>query len=273
MFHLPSFLFLAACNFSTGDTYDVEGLVLKVEESSILVDHEEIPGFMEAMVMPFSADPNLLRGLSRGDRIKARLLVSTAEISSQLIGIEVTGREDLPQMETDPVQTKALEVGGVLEGMDLPTAGGPLRLGEGQGQTTVLSFLFTSCPLPEYCPLLATKLVQLQERIRGEARIVIVTLDPDTDTFEVLAKYGAAMGADPAMWHYVRAELDTLTPLFDAVEMTLAEREGMLLHSLKLLVLAPNGTLRFLAKNNGWDIGAVADAVASAVSEGATNGP
>jgi protein SCO1/2 len=255
-----SLLFLAACNFSAGETYEVVGTVLEVEDASILVDHEEIPGFMDAMIMPFSADPNLLRGLARGDRIKARLLVANA--NSQLIGIEVTGEVDLPAPEAAPLGVEALEIGGLLAAMDLPTSNGPLRIGAGQGQTTVLSFLFTSCPLPEYCPLLATKLVQLQERIRGEARIVIVTLDPETDTFEVLAGYGAAMGADPAIWHYVSADLDTLTPLFDAVEMTLAERNGMLLHSLKLLVLAPDGTLRFLAKDNGWDLDAVADAVA-----------
>ncbi len=267
--HSPlSFLLLAACNFSTGETYPLVGTVLEVEEASILVDHEEIPGFMRAMVMPLAADPNLLRGLSRGDRIKARLLVS--ESKSQLIGIEVTGRVELaPLPEDASLEVKALEVGAVLAGIDLPTSAGPIHIGEGQGETTVLSFLFTSCPLPEYCPLLASKLVQLQERIRGKARIVVVTLDPERDTFEVLSEYGAAMGADPSMWHYVRAELDTLTPLFEAVEMTLAERDGMLLHSLKLLVLAPDGTLRFLAKNNGWDI----DAVAGAVAGEATSGP
>ena len=258
--YVPFLALVLGCNFQAGTTYEVQGTVLDVQEGSVVVDHEEIPGFMDAMVMPFNADPNLIKNLKRGDRIEANFLVS--ENSSQLIGIEVVGQVELPPPA--PVEVQPLKVGETLTAMTLSSHRGPLKLGAGQGVTTVLSFLFTSCPVPEFCPLLATKLVGLQEIIGDSARIVVVTLDPERDTFEALVEYGKAVGADPNAWHYVREDIDALAPLFDAVEMTLFERDGELMHSLKLLVLNPEGKLMFLAKNNGWDPNKVAAAVTEA---------
>jgi len=91
---LPVLSLILGCNFSTGTTYKLEGTVLEVQERSVVIDHESIPDFMEAKVMSFNADPNLLKGLKVGNRIAANLLVS--EDSSQLIGIEVIGQTALP---------------------------------------------------------------------------------------------------------------------------------------------------------------------------------
>ncbi len=91
---LPVLSILLGCNFSAGKTYQLEGTVLEVQERSIVIDHEAIPDFMEAKVMSFNADPNLLKGLKAGNRIAANLLVS--EDSSQLIGIEVIDQAVLP---------------------------------------------------------------------------------------------------------------------------------------------------------------------------------
>ena len=89
-----------------------------------------------------------------------------------------------------------------------------------------------------------------------------ITLDPDTDTLEVLEAYGQGLGADPTLWRFARAELDQLSELFDRIEMTRRLRDGVILHSLKLLILDPEGRLLHLEKDNGWDIGTIAGKVA-----------
>ena len=88
-----------------------------------------------------------------------------------------------------------------------------------------------------------------------------ITLDPDTDTLEVLEAYGEGLGADPTMWRFARAELAQLADLFDRIEMSRRQRDGLILHSLKLLVLNPEGRLLHLEKDNGWDIATIAGKV------------
>ena len=59
-------------------TYEVGGTVVRVEAArrSITIDHDEIPGFMEPMTMPFDVrDPAILAGLEKGTRVRFVLVV------------------------------------------------------------------------------------------------------------------------------------------------------------------------------------------------------
>jgi protein SCO1/2 len=58
--------------------YPIKGKVLKVmpDQKKVRLDHEDIPGLMEAMQMDFAvADTKLLRGLKPGDQVEGRLKV------------------------------------------------------------------------------------------------------------------------------------------------------------------------------------------------------
>ncbi len=58
--------------------YDIRGSVVAVDVGRLLleINHEEIPGFMPAMTMPYEvADASLLRGLAPGDRVRGTLRV------------------------------------------------------------------------------------------------------------------------------------------------------------------------------------------------------
>ncbi len=72
------------------------------------------------------------------------------------------------------------------------------------GRTTIVSFVYTRCGDARMCPLVAAKFARMQRLLRGTPlRLVTVTLDPRYDTPPVLARYGAAYGADPAVWSLV----------------------------------------------------------------------
>src|SRR4029453_1712897 len=78
-------------------TYQLHGQVLAVESASheILVKHDDIPGFMPAMTMPYTVkDEKLLSGRTPGDLINATLVVS--EGSAWLSAITKTGTAPLP---------------------------------------------------------------------------------------------------------------------------------------------------------------------------------
>jgi len=69
-------LLLAGCGESPapkGEVYSVTGTIrkIKAEEKMVVIDHQEIPGYMEAMVMPFYVkDLKVLEGFKAGDAVK-----------------------------------------------------------------------------------------------------------------------------------------------------------------------------------------------------------
>jgi protein SCO1/2 len=257
------FLFLAllcACTPQSGDRYVLQGVVLDVGPDSLVVDHQEVPGFMQAMVMRLKAEKSGLKGLKRGDKIKATLFVDPG--MSQLQDIKVIGFEALPDLNGephglvagDPFPATALHVGETEI----------VHLGPQQKGVKVLTFLFTTCPFPEACPLLATKLQQLQPLIQGQGQIIALSLDPETDSFPVLKAYGEAFGADPKVWRFAREPLADLEGLFEQLEMMRYKRDGAIIHSLKLLVIDASGTILKFEQDNAWDIKEIAQVVSKA---------
>ena len=78
---LLAVLLAAGCSSERGEdriAYEVRGTVVRVEAArrSVVIDHEAIPGFMEAMTMPFEVrDSSILDGIGKGDRVEFRMLV------------------------------------------------------------------------------------------------------------------------------------------------------------------------------------------------------
>ncbi len=253
---------LLSCADEPETPWPIKGKVLRVNERSLLLEHEEIEGLMPAMVMEIAAHPDELQDLSAGDYVEGQLLVTTQ--TSRLADLEVVSHDDAPEEAPEEPTVSALVVGDHLEATELPSSTGEtLLVGRGQGTPTVLTYLFTSCPLPEYCPLLASKLASLQTEIKGKARIVAVTLDPETDTPEVLQAYGKGFASDPEVWHFARLELPELEALLERCGVSRVPNEGTLMHSLRLLVLDSDGRVVHMERDNSWDVDIIAAKVLS----------
>jgi len=241
---------LVACD--AADTYPITGRVLEVNGQVLTLEHDEIPGFMAAMTMPLPADAPAFGEYQPGSVISGTLRVS--DDGMKVVEVRITGHEQLNVLGTsaDP------EVGSVLPAVTLPTLAGDVMVGQGQGVPTVLTFLFTQCPVEEYCPLLASKLARLQPLIQGRARIVAVTLDPERDSLEVLKAYGEGYGADPAVWRFARLDLESLDGLLRLVGGQRVPENGSISHNLRLLALDADGRILALHPDNEWDPEAVA---------------
>ena len=248
MFALLSLLSLAPlAGCDTADTYPITGRVLEVNGDVLTLEHDEIPGFMAAMTMPLPADAPAFGEYQPGAVIRGTLRVS--DDGMKVVDVRITGHEQLNVLGTsaDP------ELGTALPAVVLPTLGGDVTVGAGQDMPTVLTFLFTQCPVKEYCPLLASKLARLQPMLAGRARIVAVTLDPENDSLEVLREYGEGYGADPAVWTFARLELESLDSLLGLVGGQRVPENGSISHNLRLLVLDAEGRLLALYPDNDWD--------------------
>lgn len=215
---------------------------------------------MPAMIMELAITTNDASRLQRGDRIEARLVV--ADGPGRLQDVRLVGHTE-PEPAPPRRWDDSLLVGEILDPVEIETLDGPVRVGADQGHTTALAFLFIRCPVPEYCPLLASKLAVLQRQI-APARIVTVTLDPAHDTPERLAAYGTQVGADPSVWRLGRLPQPQLDALLAKVDVEVQRQQQPLSHNLRLLVLDPEGRLVHRERDNGWDVEALAETIRAA---------
>ena len=189
-----------------------EVLAVKPDRSEVQVRHDEVKGFMDAMTMWFTIkDPGSLDGIAPGDLISATLVL-TAE-DSYLTGIRRTGARK-PGEATPPPPEPAdlLPVGAAVPDITFTDEEGRARpLSSYRGYYTLLTFIYTRCPLPDYCPRMNAHFAAVQRALKADARLgrgvrlLSVSFDPDFDTPARLAGKAREMGADPDVWHFVTA--------------------------------------------------------------------
>ena len=239
----PFIALLVACNFYGGETHHTQGVVLEAGGPAVVLQHEGVPGVLEPGEGSFIVDPNLARQVKPGDVVQANLMNTDAGMRA--IGFRVTGHEPVGKART-------VEIGKPFPKFTLPSLQGDSVVGVGQQGTVVLTFLFTSCPLPAYCPLLSFKLAKVQKTLPADTQIIAVTLDPANDSLEILQAYGQEKGADPAKWTFARVEQDKLEELLTYAGVTREQQDKDILHNLRTLVINPQGELVWIASDNEW---------------------
>ncbi len=94
--------------------------------------------------------------------------------------------------------------------------GRTLALSELRGKVVVLTFIYTRCPLPDFCPLMDRKIKELAGKVDAmpgraeQVRLLSVSFDPEHDTPEVLRKHAQVQGARPPLWTFAVASHDEL---------------------------------------------------------------
>jgi len=241
--------------------HEVAGTVMELRgDDVVVIDHDPIPGFMDAMVMPFTvSDPMLLLGVDVGEKVRGTLVVGDGP--TRLVGLTVT--EALPAAPTllrPPKDMVKVAEGTVFPRTEIPLAhGGKVVLGDGQatGGAVGLTFIYTRCPIPEFCPLVTARFQALQEQLPQGARLVAITIDPDYDSLAVLKAYGEKAHAEPGRWDFGRVPKEVLVGLAEQAGLTVHGKGTGITHELVFLVLDGEGTLVKRYNDFQWDMGEV----------------
>jgi len=241
--------------------FDVTGLIkARLDDGVLVIKHEEIPGYMAAMTMRFTpADVRETSALRPGDRVRFRYRVSDdKEVADRFV---IFGKEEIKSDAAPASRMRRLKPGDVLPPFSLLDENGLAFTNDSlSGHFTIVTFIFTRCPVPEYCPALAIKFGALQKTIVTDAslatrvRLLSVTLDPEFDRPEILSAYGKAIGAKPEVWTFATGEKSAVDALAKAFSVY-AERNGVTLdHTLCTALIGPDGKVVELWRGNGWTI-------------------
>ena len=259
-------------------TYQLRGQVLAVrpETSEILVKHEDIQGFMPAMTMPYRVkEPALLKDRAPGDLITATLQV--APDLAWLSAITKTGSAPIPEDANTRIPAAAgvhlLTPGD--EGPDTTVTDQdeqPLALPAWRGSAVVVTFIYTRCPLPQFCPLMDKRFAEIQSlaaadpALRGKVRLLSISFDPTTDRGAVLRAHALKAGADPAVWRFATAEEPVVDRMAAAFGVNvIREQDGTITHNLRTAVIDPQGRIVSLHDSNAWSASAIVDELKAAV--------
>jgi protein SCO1/2 len=249
-------------------TYTADGRVAGIKDDgrTLVVEHEEIPGYMPPMIMPFSvADSSMTASLSPGDAIQFRLAVT--DDSASIIALRElsdTAVARNPARTVTPIDpgdsgTQMLERGDRVPA-DLTLTdqtGETIRIGDYRGQALVLTFIYTRCPLPNYCPLMSKRFAALQPQLReqygAEVQLLSISFDPGYDTPQVLRDYASKYTDRLDTWTFATGDstqVQRATELFGVFAQK--TREDEITHNLTTALIGPGGHVRRLWRGNDW---------------------
>ena len=257
---------------SSFKTYKLRGKVVSTNPSisQVTLDHEAIPGFMDAMTMPYKLkDANILSELHPGDLITADLLVSQDTDRATLLDhIVVVGqaKADYKPKVSYHVPAPGDEVPDfALRNQD----GRIVHLRQFRGQDLLITFIYTRCPLPDFCPRVTHNFADINRQLASnpgvyrKTHLVCVSFDPDNDTPQRLRAYGASyIGSDQkeafAHWDFAVPDTQLLTKMaqyFDVGITTAAD--GSITHTLSTTLVGPDGKVVKFYPGNEWTVAEV----------------
>lgn len=264
----------AGCSRTGGREYDLRGQVLAVDPArqELTIKHEDIDGFMPAMTMPFRVrDRKLLDGMAPGDLVKATLVVESS--NAYLSRIERTGHSTVADAPPTHPAMQALNRGDAIpDAVLVDQDGKPRRLSEWRGRALGVTFIYTRCPLPTFCPLMDRNFQEVQRTIAdsglGErVHLLTVSFDPAFDTPSVLAAHAKRLGADPALWTFAtgdRPTIDRLTEQFGVSVFREGDDQKDVVHNLRTAIVDGEGRLVEVFNGNEWKAADLAAALRSA---------
>lgn len=261
------FLFMssASCrrhNPANEKRFDLKGKVVAVEPEKHLVtiSHEDIKDFMPGMTMPFMLpDESALQYLVAGDEINATLVVDGSQ--SWLENVAIT------RQSTDPTTTtgisEAKEGDAVPDYTMVNQDGRDIRIGNFRGKVLLLTFIYTRCPIPEYCNLMSTNFAAVDRQLQNDPEVyakthlLSITIDPEYDTPKVLRSYGAAhteryQNETFEHWDFVTGTKDQIKGVAQFFGLRYFQDKDQIVHGLRTVIISPDGKVVKVYRDNTW---------------------
>jgi len=260
-------LALCACNRSpqsTAKRYPFTGRVASIDKSakSLVVDGDGVPGFMGAMTMPYPVkDTTILDKVVAGDQIKADVVVDGDKYC--LENVTVTQHSNAPAAK--PTATLHITAPGdqVPDFQLINQDGKHISLSQYRGKTLILTFIYTRCPFPDFCPRVSHEFASLNTHLHNDAalykktHLLSISFDPAHDTPKVLRDYGfSCAGSKQAAifnhWEFAVTPAKELLEVANYFGLEYNQDGTLITHSLSTAVIGPDGRIVKWYQGSDW---------------------
>ena len=255
--------FSGACRRSGNEKrFDFKGKVVAVEpeKHSVTVSHEDVKGYMPAMTMPFTVrNESDLQILAPDDEITATLVVDGSH--TWLEGLIISRQS--ANTSAMPAVTMAKE-GDEVPNFTLRNQDNrEIHIQNYRGRTLLLTFIYTRCPVPDYCTLMSNNFAQIDRALSGDAglyaktHLLSVSIDPSYDTPQVLRSYGAAhteryQNETFAHWEFAGGTTEQVKKIAEYFGLTYYPEKDQIIHALRTVIINPTGKVAKIYDDNKW---------------------
>ncbi|HTZ47592.1 MAG TPA: SCO family protein [Verrucomicrobiae bacterium] len=261
---------IAGCS-KPSKRYHLEAEVISVEASRrlIVVKHGDIPGLMPAMTMQYSvADPKQIEKLQPGDKITADLVVS--EDKGQLENITLVSKGN---GTPSGISQHIPEKGDVIPDFTLTNQNGrPIHFHDFRGKVLLVTFIYTRCPLPDFCPRMNQNFSQIQTQLlatpdsQAHTAFLSISFDPQHDTPAVLKHYASLYNKPqkrqrPFDWQFAVPSAKDLPEIANFFGLVMQQKDAEIIHSLSTTLIGPDGKIQEWYDSNDWNPSEVAQLI------------
>lgn len=254
-----AFFLMTSCGRAPEKRFELKGKVVSVNKAQrqVTIDHEQIPGFMDAMTMPFSVREDwALEALAPGQAIQATLVVRGER--SWIEGIRISQSAAGGRPET------AFSMPGI--GEEVPDFKltnqdtGQIHLAQYRGRPLLLTFIYTRCPLPDYCPRTSRNFSEVYRGLKSVAKagqkphLLTVSFDPEYDTPAVLREYARRYMNPPdfGTWEFATGSPEDIKSIAGHFGLIYRKESGQITHSLVTALIGADGKLKQIFQGNEW---------------------
>jgi protein SCO1/2 len=260
-------------------SYAASGIMEKIapDRHTATIHNYEIPGYMAEMTMDFPVrDTNELNGVSAGDVIMFTVVVN--KDNSWIQNVKRTGQTAplaTNEMQAMSGQAPDLGPGDLLPDGSLTAEDGrQIHFSDFHGQAVALTFFYTRCPLPDFCPMMNKNFAAARNLISSTANaptnweFLSISFDPAIDTPAMLGGYaGLFRGENSGHWLFAAASTNTLATLAPALDLMVVHDGNSISHNLRTVVLDPKGRIYRQFDGNQWTARQLADAILAAAHQ------
>jgi len=269
---------LAACHPKSSQPaakrYPFTGRVVSIDaqDQSALIANDNIPGFMDAMTMSYKVKPpSVLNQLTAGDSISAEVVVvestgkgDNAEPDYWLENVKITAHKD----NTPAAGPHAFHMPA--PGEEVPDFfftnqnGKRISLQQYRGQVLLVTFIYTRCPFPDFCPRMSSNFAEIYKQVTADpsleaAHLLTISFDPEHDTPTVLRDYGFSVAhtRDAALfkrWEFAALRTSDLPKIADFFALTVKPEGGLITHNLSTTVIGPDGKVVKWYHGGDWQV-------------------
>jgi protein SCO1 len=249
-------------------TFTMRGKVVSTDATHVTLDGENVPGFMEPMVMDYVLkDPTVVSELHPGDRISATVLADNGpdgytNIRLDKIIVIAQARPDYKPA----VQYHVPTPGDTVPDFHLLNQSNRvLHLDQFKGKVVLLTFIYTRCPLADFCPRMSRNFADVDKALAadsalyGQTHLLSISFDPAYDTPKVLRSYGGAYTGNYTNekflhWDFAAPTEKDLPAVTQFFNVGVTPGDGKTLtHSLSTVLVGKDGRIVAWYPTNDWD--------------------